>query len=231
MPVHDASDDFLVPLDTEDATGDRLWDSGRLLQRVLLDAAALTTLQLTTRGHWPPAEVLELGAGTGAMACDLAVEWPATRYVATDLPQRVEAIESRATASGLQGLVALPLVWGDEPPMPACTGRQDTHLVVMADLIYFHGKHLLEPDTLEPLAHTLRLALEQRPHAVAVFTFRQRDPGREEHFRALCIDHGLVVSEPLDMERLVALSPADLQDVESSGPLHLWRIALSARPP
>lgn len=212
---------FLPDMDDDsDPTGDREWDSGRLLLTVLTDTDACKLLQLPDVAL-PPGEVLELGAGTGVMACSLALQWPGVCYVATDLPCRLAAIKANAISGKCTNLRAEPLYWGEDPPASTC--EKATYVILMADLIYFHGKNLLEPDTLEPLAHTLHLALSRHPRAFAIFTFRERDPEREAHFRSLCVAHDLSISEPLNKERLEALLPTNMHsDVESSGPLKLW---------
>ena len=210
--------------DDGDATGDREWDSGRLLLAALANEDACGRL-LPPGVSLPPEEVLELGAGTGAMACSLLAScWSGVRYVATDMACRIAAIEANAAKSNCTSLYAQPLIWGSTPPAPMSAGDA-TYLVLMSDLIYFHGKHLLEPDTLEPLAQTLSMALSQRRRSCALFTFRERDPEREAHFRTLCAARGLAITEPLDADYLAGLVPAATHsDVESSGPLRLWRL-------
>ena len=213
------------PIDDDgDATGDREWDSSYLLLAAIVNEDACARL-LPPGVSLPPEEVLELGAGTGAMACSLlASRWSGVRYVATDMACRIANIEANAAKSKCTSLYAQPLIWGSTPPAPMSAGDA-TYLVLMSDLIYFHGKHLLEPDTLEPLAQTLSMALSQRRRSCALFTFRERDPEREAHFRALCVALGLAVTEPLDADYLAGLVPAATHsDVESSGPLRLWRL-------
>ena len=214
-----------------DVTGDRLWDSGRLLQRVVTDPDSCAALLPANNQAIPPAEVLELGAGTGITAIMLATHWPCSRYVATDLPQRVDAIASRVRDHGLQdSITAAPLIWGANPPLPLITSESEsaTSLILLADLLYWSGSDVLEPDTLEPLAHTLSLALQQRPWAIAICTFRERNPEREEYFlQRLCHErYGLAVDAPLEAQRVAELSPGpeERTDVDALGPLRLWRI-------
>ena len=211
----------------DDVTGDRNWDSGTLLERVLTDQSLCA--QVLPSVAMPPAECIELGAGTGRMALALMQHWPLlTRYVATDLPQRVAAIVAASSSKErhhLQNrLCATPLTWGERPPSPLLSSA-GTYLVLLADLIYFSGKDLLEPDTLEPLAETLKLALAH-PRAVAVFAYRERDPEREAHFCAICEARGMQVDTALlDAATLAALLPESEQhDVERSLPLKIWRL-------
>ena len=206
----------------DDVTGDRDWDSGTLLERILTTSKLCA--QLLPEIPMPPSECIELGAGTGRMACALAERWPNVRYLATDLPLRVNDIAARASIKKLQDrLHAQPLIWGETPPSP--TLSNGTYLVLLADLIYFAGKDLLEPDSLEPLSETLHSVL-QHPHAVAVFAYRERDPEREEHFCSLCQARGMKVdTAPLDPAVVEASLPASEQhDVERSLPLKVWRI-------
>lgn len=216
---------------TMDVTGDRDWDSGVLLRRLLTDDAA-SAAALPAATSLPPAHVLELGAGTGSMACALAAHWRGVgdvQYLATDLPERVAAIAGRAAAHGLTSPVlrVKALEWGEAPP-PLPPPEAVTRLVLLADLLYFAGKPLFEPDTLEPLVTTLGRALAQQPRSVALATFRERDPEREAHFRRLCTECGMQVAAPLDEAQLAALLPPEEHaDVEASGPLRLWRISLA----
>ena len=125
----------------DDVTGDRDWDSVTLLERILTSSKLCA--QLLPEIPMPPSECIELGAGTGRMACALAERWPNVRYLATDLPLRVNDIAARANIKKLQDrLHAQPLIWGETPPSP--TLSKGTYLVLLADLIYFAGKDLLD---------------------------------------------------------------------------------------
>lgn len=209
----------------DDVTGSIAWDSGLLLQRALLCHEAATALNV----ELPPTDVLELGAGTGSMACALAVRWPCLkRYWATDLPARVDEIDRAGCSAGISPdvLMVRPLTFGEAPPAPRPTAT--SLLVLLADVIYFAGKDVLEADTLEPLCETLSLTLSSHPNAACVMTYRERDVLREDVFRTMCANRGMLVCDPLGAAALEALLPRDEQrDVEASGPLRLCTICAS----
>mmetsp|Transcript_45143 Transcript_45143/g.145269 ORF Transcript_45143/g.145269 Transcript_45143/m.145269 type:complete len:178 (-) Transcript_45143:19-552(-) len=164
------------------------------------------------------------------MAIALAAQWRSARYLATDLPCRVSAMAAAFAESGCPMLRATPLIWGGAPPPQSDGGGAGASLVLLADLLYFRGSSLFEPDTLEPLAETVRLALAARC-SFALCCFRVRDRRREAHFRALCEARGLAISEPLSEARLATmLPPGSATDVEATGPLRLWRIRGQAGP-
>eukprot|EP00928_Gymnodinium_smaydae_P031684 TRINITY_DN23175_c0_g2_i1.p1 TRINITY_DN23175_c0_g2~~TRINITY_DN23175_c0_g2_i1.p1 ORF type:complete len:220 (+),score=30.90 TRINITY_DN23175_c0_g2_i1:83-742(+) len=207
-----------------DVTGYREWDGSRLLLKVLTDATALKLL-LPSEASFPPDEVLELGAGTGDMACSLASRWSGVRYVATDLPRCVPTIRAKAAEGKFASVHAEQLFWGNDPPAPTC-GEDATYLVLMSELIHFTGISLLEPDTLEPLANTLNSALSSRCRAFAIFIFRERELAREAKFRSLCVAHGLTIEEPLDDQTLAGFLPTvEQSDEDVSGKFRLWCIS------
>ena len=111
-------------------------------------------------------------------------------------------------------LRATPLVWGGAPPTQSDGSGAGASLVLLADLLYFRGSSLFEPDTLEPLAETVRLALAARC-SFALCCFRVRDRRREAHFRALCEARGLAISEPLSEVACFALPRSRCQHCAS----------------
>ena len=76
------------PAHEEDPTGAAVWDSGRLLEALLISEDGRAAV-----GAPPaPTRVLELGAGTGDLAHALAAALPSiSQYDATDLPERAAA--------------------------------------------------------------------------------------------------------------------------------------------
>ncbi len=71
---------------------------------VLVDAALEGVDAATTAGHG--AQVLEVGTGTGCIACSIATERPGTHVVATDLSPKAVALAVRnRDALGVAGLV------------------------------------------------------------------------------------------------------------------------------
>ena len=123
-----------------------------------------------------PTHVLELGAGTGALAHALVKSLPSiSQYDATDLPERAAAIAGTAVVR------AAPLRWGDADALAKLGG--DFSLVVGADLLYWPGHvDIFGADNLEPLADTLAASL-RGGGALGLLAYRKRDAARERLLR------------------------------------------------
>ena len=172
------------PAHEEDPTGAAVWDSGRLLEALLMSEDGRAAV-----GAPPaPTRVLELGAGTGDLAHALARALPSiSRYHATDLPERAAAIAGTAVVR------AAPLRWGDAGALAKLGG--DFSLVVGADLLYWPGHvDIFGADNLEPLADTLAASL-RGGGALGLLAYRKRDAAREAAFCELCRARGLAVAE------------------------------------
>jgi hypothetical protein len=172
------------PAHEEDPTGAAVWDSGRLLEALLMSEDGRAAV-----GAPPaPTRVLELGAGTGDLAHALARALPSiSRYHATDLPERAAAIAGTAVVR------AAPLRWGDAGALAKLGG--DFSLVVGADLLYWPGHvDIFGADNLEPLADTLAASL-RGGGALGLLAYRKRDAAREAAFCELCRARGLTVAE------------------------------------
>ena len=67
-------------------------------------------------------------------------------------------------------------------------------LVLMADLLYWNGSDIFEPDMIEPLTDTLAAALTHgSADVLAICAFRERWAEREDKFVACCEDRSLHV--------------------------------------
>ena len=221
----------------DDSTGDRFWDSSRLLLSLLEHGTPLLPK--------PPAKVLELGAGTGELAVALAARWAATLecYLATDLASRITHIRERFQSHPHLSKVlrAAPLQWGEPPPGEGDgyrarsrgsseTGRGssldgsdlDYDLVLAADCLFWQGGDIFERDSLEPLCNTLAAALENS-RAVAIFAYRERWVEREAIFCELCRERGLAVIS-CDADLLTPHTPIAQADPDVKGLLRVLRI-------
>ena len=194
--------------DPLDATGELDWDSASLLHR-LVTSTELSLLKT------PPETCLELGAGTGAMAVVLAEAWKGSlrSYIATDLDVRIPALRQRLSDASVASAAALP--WGSADSVASMLeGQRPLDLVLMADLLYWNGSDIFEPDLIEPLSDTLAAALAHgSADALAVCAFRERWAEREHKFVACCEDRGLRVQR-LDRAVVTAHSPACPQDAD-----------------
>ena len=87
-------------------------------------------------------------------------------------------------------------------------------LVLMADLLYWNGSDIFEPDMIEPLTDTRAAALTHgSADALAICAFRERWAEHEDKFVACCEDRGLHVQR-LDRAVVAAHSPAIPQDAD-----------------
>ena len=166
-------------LTADDDTGLRVWDASHLLASLLTDAHGCELAP-------PPVSVLELGAGTGALAAAVASSestWCAglRRYVATDLADRLPELRRTILQHGVgQRVTATECVWGSRVPKDEA-GEWD--LVLLCDLLYWQGGDIFVQDTLTALSATLVAAMA--PRTVAILAYRERWPEREAQFMAL----------------------------------------------
>ena len=166
-------------LTADDDTGLRVWDASHLLASLLTGAHGCELAP-------PPVSILELGAGTGALAAAVASSesaWCAglRRYVATDLADRLPALRQTILQHGVgQRVTATECVWGSRVPKDEAGGWD---VVLLCDLLYWQGGDIFVEDTLTALSATLAAAMA--PRTVAILAYRERWPEREAQFMAL----------------------------------------------
>mmetsp|Transcript_25286 Transcript_25286/g.51365 ORF Transcript_25286/g.51365 Transcript_25286/m.51365 type:complete len:302 (+) Transcript_25286:43-948(+) len=180
-----------------DPTGGHAWDCSRLCASLLADEASRTAIGMCGA----PDAVLELGAGSGALAVALSgtpsfASAPLRLYLATDVAGRVPSIA--AAAAGHKCVRAAALPWGEH--VNTCPGHEGGPyaLVICCELLYYMG----ECDALTPLAATLASACSapgSPPDAgsagaagtTALVAWRERDAEAEARFFTLCRAEGL----------------------------------------
>ncbi|KAL1528318.1 hypothetical protein AB1Y20_009673 [Prymnesium parvum] len=201
-----------------DPTGWREWDCSRMLHALLTSDDAAAVL-----GGLTPARILELGAGTGALALRLAASaLPIVRYDATDVDGRLPPLRRRVAELRLDHVVRVSkLLWGAPPPAPC-------DLVLCSELLYWPGADLFADDGLAPLAATLCAALRSTRTAVGLVAYRERDVGRERRFIELCAAAGGAV-ERCDARLVAAHAPRQPGDPEL-GAMVLLRVVAARAP-
>ena len=183
-------------------------EAGRLWPVAQALAAALAV------EHPPPGALerctlLELGAGTGALACACGRAYPSANVWATDLEEVMPLIARNLEANAVTNVRPLALPWGSPLPEPLAT--HPPAVVLACEVLYWGGWSLLTDDTREPLRKTLQALCGPETQIYVGLTVR--DAPRELGFlRALrdafCIRNLLgpapqtvaegVVQDPLD---------------------------------
>lgn len=137
------------------------------------------------------ARLLELGGGTGALACLLALAFPSSAVVTTDLQHVVPLALRTVALNELHARVAVvPLSWGESAPPEAC--RPDA--LFLCECLYWGGWTLLDSDTRQPLRATL-LELAG-PFTFVFIAFTVRDAERELGFLCQLVEQdGFAVAE------------------------------------
>ena len=124
---------------------------------------------------------LELGAGTAALSCALALAYPHAAVVATDLPVVLPLMQRNVALNGLSGrVVVAPLPWGDRNALACLFSSGTADVVLCCECLYWGGWTLLEEDTRELLRSSLLTVCNQ--HTRCVLGFTVRDAGRELGF-------------------------------------------------
>lgn len=206
-----------------DATGWREWDCSRLLGSLLTSHEG----KAVVLGEREVRRPLELGAGTGSLALQLASSHAFSTqlemFTATDVEGRVGQIGTRVREHGLEAKVRVAsLNWGEAPD-----GCYD--LILGSELLYWPGGDIFEDDSLMPLASTIASALSTRNEAVCLLAFRSRHPLREEGFSEMCRSRGVCV-ERCEQELVNAHAPATPEDPEEA-PFVLLRLYMPLEVP
>jgi len=135
---------------------------------------ALADFVVAQRGTPPHATKLlvELGAGTGALACLLAQALPRADFVMTDLPHVLPQLQRTVELNGLCERVSVrALPWGE--PVPAALGGASA--VLLCECLYWGGWSLLDADTRAPLRSTLRQLCGSDTDLFLAFTIRDTE--------------------------------------------------------
>ena len=132
-PARVPSDAMSGVLTADDDTGLRVWDASHLLASLLTGAHGCELAP-------PPVSILELGAGTGALAAAVASSesaWCAglRRYVATDLADRLPELSQTILQHGVgQRVTATECVWGSQVPKDEA-GKRVTSNPLMLSMV------------------------------------------------------------------------------------------------
>ncbi|CAK9031497.1 unnamed protein product [Durusdinium trenchii] len=128
-------------------------------------------------------DVLELGAGNGALAKAVAVNAQPRKLVATDLPHRVEELQNVLHGTGVR---AAALHWGDAAAVAQLCrehfGRPHAQVVLISDCLYTNWVE----DSAHLLAKTLHAALASE--SIALLAYLPRSGPLEAHFFE-CVQH------------------------------------------
>jgi len=107
---------------TETYTAGITWGSAAIT------AAILESLNL----HFINLNIVELGAGTGALGCLIAARCPHSRVLLTDLPYALPMLRENIARNKLTNADVAALAFGDDVP-------DDTDVLLCSDLIYTVG--------------------------------------------------------------------------------------------
>mmetsp|Transcript_93991 Transcript_93991/g.275106 ORF Transcript_93991/g.275106 Transcript_93991/m.275106 type:complete len:242 (+) Transcript_93991:104-829(+) len=156
----------------QDPTGETVWAATAVLAAHIRGSAAE---QLAGR------TVLELGAGTGALASVAVGLRPGPRVlVATDLPHRVDSI--RRTIKHAREASAAPLCWGDLEAVSALCRKyfrsDGVEVVLCSDCLYTNWSDNLGG----ALAETIAAAMSSERESVAIIAYMPRCAQHEKRF-------------------------------------------------
>ena len=172
-----------------DVTGTRIWASSHVLFAFLCNEADAWFCS-PLRGS----VILELGAGTGALA--LRLHAVGARFiVATDTDERIEQTTQKVAGDAI---CVRAHYWGDmaslESALAAPTAfDRAVDFVIVGDPLYWPGLAITDEDTLDPLARSLAFALQQCASHRGALAFESRDLNREAQFFSLLADNGVTV--------------------------------------
>eukprot|EP00913_Durusdinium_trenchii_P017121 g16101.t1 len=151
----------------QDPTGESTWPPAVVLMAHLASSRGRALLH--------GKDVLELGAGNGALAKAVAVNAQPRKLVATDLPHRVEENKS-----------LMALHWGDAAAVAQLCrehfGRPHAQVVLISDCLYTNWVE----DSAHLLAKTLHAALASE--SIALLAYLPRSGPLEAHFFE-CVQH------------------------------------------
>ncbi|CAK9032048.1 unnamed protein product [Durusdinium trenchii] len=172
----------------QDPTGESTWPPAVVLMAHLASSRGRALLH--------GKDVLELGAGNGALAKAVAVNAQPRKLVATDLPHRVEENKS-LMGWGMRGVRAAALHWGDAAAVAQLCrehfGRPHAQVVLISDCLYTNwvedSAHLLAKTLHAALASESGLGAEEMDASgIALLAYLPRSGPLEAHFFE-CVQH------------------------------------------
>eukprot|EP00931_Biecheleriopsis_adriatica_P080190 TRINITY_DN53543_c0_g1_i1.p1 TRINITY_DN53543_c0_g1~~TRINITY_DN53543_c0_g1_i1.p1 ORF type:complete len:242 (-),score=56.81 TRINITY_DN53543_c0_g1_i1:16-741(-) len=166
--------------------------------------------------------VLELGAGTGDLACTLAA-LGARHIVTTERDDEIvlARMMENVRSAGLEKSIKVEgLDWGDLRKVKQLTEPLDdvsSIVVVASECLHWQGTSIFDHDPLQDLARTIAAALladgfGAKPR-IALIAYRQRAEARESMFAAMLEELGVEEAFPrLSLNAWATESPGDFVD-------------------